>query len=59
MVLESRIGITCAGSGKGWRSWVVKSLYRARVIRRAVVWLVLQGVGTLMVVGSVAVGRAQ
>ena len=48
-----------AGSGKGWRAWVVKSLNRVRVIRRAVVLLVLQGVGTLMVVWSVVVGRAQ
>ena len=54
-----RVGIACAGSGKGWRAWVVKSLNRVRVIRRAAVWLVVQGVGTLMVVGSVAVGRAQ
>ena len=38
---------------------MVKSLNRVRVIRRAVVLLVLQGVGTLMVVWSVVVGRAQ
>ena len=49
MVESVRIG-TCAGSGKGWRAWVVQSLYRVRVITRAVVWVVLQGVGTLMVV---------
>ena len=60
MVLDSvRIGTTCAGSGKGWRACVERSLNRVRVIRRAAVWLVVQGVGTLMVVGSVAVGRAQ
>ena len=38
---------------------MVKSLNRVRVIRRAVVLLVLQGVGSLMVVWSVVVGRAQ
>jgi hypothetical protein len=60
VVLDSvRIGTTCAGSGKGWRACVERSLNRVRVIRRAAVWLVVQGVGTLMVVGSVAVGRAQ
>ena len=41
---------TCAGSGKGWREWVVQSLHRVRMIRKEVVWVVLQGVGTLMVV---------
>ena len=54
-----RVGITCAGSGKGWRAWVVKTLNRVRMIGRAVVLLVLQGVGSLMVVWSVVVGRAQ
>ena len=38
---------------------MVQSLYRVGVITRAVVWVVLQGVGTLMVARSVAVGRAQ
>ena len=60
MVLDSvRIGTTCAGSGKGWRACVERSLNRVRVIRRAAVCVVVQGVGTLVVVGSVAVGRAQ
>ena len=59
MLDSVRIGTTCAGSGKGWRACVERSLNRVRVIRRAAVWLVVQGVGTLMVVGSVAVGRAQ
>ena len=38
---------------------MVKTLNRVRMIGRAVVLLVLQGVGSLMVVWSVVVGRAQ
>ena len=60
MVLDSvRIGTTCAGSGKGWRACVERSLIRVRVIGRVIVLLVLQGVWCLVVVWSVVVGRAQ
>ena len=45
--------------GGAWREWVVQSLHRVRMIRREVVWVVLQGFGTLMGVCTVAVGRAQ
>ena len=36
--------------GGAGREWVVQSLHRVRMIRKEVVWVVLQGVGTLMVV---------
>ena len=41
----------CAGSGKVWREcWAVKSVHQFHKMERVVVWVVLQGFGTLMVV---------
>ena len=41
----------CAGSGKVWWGGVVQWVHRIRKIRRVLVlWVVLQGFGTLMAV---------
>ena len=40
----------CAGSGKVWREGAVLWVHRFRKIRRVVLWVVLQGFGTLMAV---------
>ena len=49
----------CAGSGKVWREGAVQWVHQFRNIRRVVLWVVLQGFGTLMVVCTVGVGRAK
>ena len=50
LVMESMWFGKCAGSGRVWRECAVQSVDQFHEIRRAVVWVVLQGSGTLMVV---------
>ena len=45
--LESVWGGMCAGSGKVRREGAVQWVHRFRKIRRVVLWVVLQGFGTL------------